>query len=1219
MRVIDDSGDPSMNDTQDNEKFFYRFLLGEAPPDEQEQFEIRLLEDAELQEVIQAAEFDLIDDYIRGDLTAREARSFERNFLNSPARRRKLELARIILNPHETTAEKSLSNNVTEMARLPTHRRSQKLIVRRPFIPIAAGVLLLVGIGTVAWRVFLPWWQVRQGLAMLNETYHQGRPIEPRLSGFRYASWEKDRSGDDGIDYTLRDQARLTLLNAARAHPSAKAYQALGSSYLLNREVKEAIDQFNKSLKYDPSNARVHNDLGTALMESARSKQREFDQLRGKSPQGAEQISAEIFSDLSLANEHFSQALQIDGKSTEAMFNQALCLERLGLIDQALATWEKYLQLDPQSEWAAEAKERVEALKKRKDKTFFDNNRIFQNFLSAYHSGDEEAIWQSFILGSRQKGNCITELLLDQYLESLSQGRRAEAQDKLDVITTAGRIEAQKSGDLYTRDMAAFYRTISPQQVNLLSAARRIIKEAREKNKKSKQEALELYRQARQIFTRAGSTYEIAMADLVIGSISALTEDYSSAMRLARALTRESEERSYLWLNARALWLTANLYVHQNRPAQAIEYSKLALSIAERKQDWNERVEFLGQLADAHWFLGSYEQSLTYARQALYYASIYPVEPEILWYVCRISADALNSISRLFTSTILEKEALRLAIEMKRPLQISRSYGFLSESYGRLKNYHEAIGLARKDLEIGNEHSSDPMGSNIQAHAFLRLGHLYRETGEFDESLNAYNECIRISESRRILYESLDARRGRLLVYLANHDYPSAKTELNKAIDLFEKNRDEIDDAEMKTRFFETGHDIYDLGIQLSQHDYKLAFRYSEEGRARSLLDMMRPMGGRSLNGLTTGSINRPLILSQIADHIPASVQIIQYSLLSESLYVWVLSDSDFFGVDLGIQADDLSRKVNEYLECINDQKLDDRATLLAKELYEILIKPVETRLNPDKEIFIVADKPFNHFPFVALIEPATGKYLIEKYTISFSPSSTVFIHCANIARQKESLSVEHCLSIGQSEFKQSSLRNFSLPSTKKEAEQVASYYRSNSKVLVDSAATESSVRQEISNAEVIHIATHNLVNERRPGLSGLALWEEADASTPNNDGMLQAEEISRLKLPRAKLVVLSACQTWIGRDYYGEGMVGMARAFIAAGSPVVVASLWNINSQTTAKFMDGFHRRRAGSGITTARAIRETQIEMLRGVSAGYRRPSAWAGFIVVGGYARF
>jgi hypothetical protein len=86
----------SMN-AQDNEKLFYRVLLGEALPDEQERIEIRLLEDDELQEVIESAEFDLIDDYIRGKLTAEEVRSFEQNFLNSPARRRKLEMARVRL------------------------------------------------------------------------------------------------------------------------------------------------------------------------------------------------------------------------------------------------------------------------------------------------------------------------------------------------------------------------------------------------------------------------------------------------------------------------------------------------------------------------------------------------------------------------------------------------------------------------------------------------------------------------------------------------------------------------------------------------------------------------------------------------------------------------------------------------------------------------------------------------------------------------------------------------------------------------------------------------------------------------------------------------------------------------------------------------------------------------------------------------------------------
>src|SRR5262249_262265 len=202
-------------------------------------------------------------------------------------------------------------------------------IARSPAIRIAAGVLLLAGLGTTAWRVFLPWWQVREGLATLNEAYRRGRPIEPRLSGFQYASWEKDRGSDEELtNYALRDQARLTLLSVARAHPNAKTHQALGSSYLLKGEIKEAIDQFNKPLTYDPSNARIHNDLGAALMESARSKQQQFDRLKEKSPQGAEQLSSEILSDLSMANEHYSQALQKDGKLAESLFNQALCLER---------------------------------------------------------------------------------------------------------------------------------------------------------------------------------------------------------------------------------------------------------------------------------------------------------------------------------------------------------------------------------------------------------------------------------------------------------------------------------------------------------------------------------------------------------------------------------------------------------------------------------------------------------------------------------------------------------------------------------------------------------------------------------------------------------------------------------------------------------------------------------------------------------------------------
>jgi CHAT domain-containing protein len=1200
MSKSDDSCGMFMNDAHDNEKLFYRFLLGEASPDEQERIEIRLLEDAKFQEVIQSAEFDLIDDYIRGHLTSEEVRSFEQTFLNSPARRRKFEIARVFLGA-----------------------RSKKIRARRMAVGTAAAVLLMSVSVTALWYFVLPWWQVRQGLAMLNEAYSQGRPIESRLSGFQYASWEKDRSGDEQtVDYTARDQANLILLGVARRRPSANAYQALGSGYLLKREIDEAIDQFNRALAYDPSNARIHNDLGAALMESAMDKRRRFDQLREPHSQPGEQLSVEILSDLSMANEHFSQALQKESKSAEALFNQSLCLERLGLIDQAMESWETYLRLDPESGWAGEARARLDALKKQKDKTFFDKDRIFRNFLNAYGSGDEESIRRSFILGSRQRGNLITELLLDQYLELRSQGRHAEAQNRLDILITAGRIESSSSGDLYTRDLAAFYRTTGPEQATLLSSARRVFGEAYEKNKKSMPEAGALYQQARGMFARAGSRCEAALADLMIGSFYVRASRFQVAGKIAESLARDSRERSYLWLLARSLYLIADLNTSQNRPDRGIEYSRLALSIAEQKQDWNEKIGILGQLASAHRFLGAHEESMNYARQALDLARIHPVDPLILWLIYRVSADALNSFSRLFTSTAFEEQALRLAIDMKRPILISRSYGFLSEIHGKLKNYQKAIELAGKDLKIGRELENGPSGLDIQAHSLLRLGHLYREAGNLAESLNAFDDCIRISESGGLLYEILDAHRGRLMVYAAKRDYSSAWAELDKALKMFELKRQKIDDNQLRISFLETGQDIYDLGTELSltlQNDYRQAFHYAEQGRARSLLDMMPSLSGLALNGVDGASGNQPLTLSQITSQMPAAVQIIQYSSLPESLHIWALSRSDFLGTTQNIGSVELSRKVNEYLECIKAPKLNDRAEVLARELYAILIKPIEKNLDPGKEIFIVPDRPFNNFPFGALIDPETGKYLIEKHTISFAPSSSVFIRCSHLAKQREAFSAESCLSIGQSVFKQSGLMNSALPSTRKEAEEIAARYGRRSKLLLDSAATEDSVRREIGNFEIIHIATHGLVNREKPEYSSLALWEKSDTSTPDDDGALQAGEISRMKLPRAKLVVLSACRTLIGRDYSGEGMVGLARAFIASGAPVVISSLWNVDSQMTAKMMDDLHRYRTDSKMSAARAMREAQLEMLRHDSLNYRRPYSWAGFVVVGGYARF
>jgi len=136
-----------MNDTQENENPFYRFLLGDLSPNEQERIEIRLLDDLESQELIQATEFDLIDDYIQKDLTAEDVQRFEQVFLNSPARRRKLAAARILLNSNPEATEATPSGKVIDLSQPALRKGSKNTPAWRLAVRLAASILLLARIG----------------------------------------------------------------------------------------------------------------------------------------------------------------------------------------------------------------------------------------------------------------------------------------------------------------------------------------------------------------------------------------------------------------------------------------------------------------------------------------------------------------------------------------------------------------------------------------------------------------------------------------------------------------------------------------------------------------------------------------------------------------------------------------------------------------------------------------------------------------------------------------------------------------------------------------------------------------------------------------------------------------------------------------------------------------------------------------------------------------
>jgi CHAT domain-containing protein len=150
----------------------------------------------------------------------------------------------------------------------------------------------------------------------------------------------------------------------------------------------------------------------------------------------------------------------------------------------------------------------------------------------------------------------------------------------------------------------------------------------------------------------------------------------------------------------------------------------------------------------------------------------------------------------------------------------------------------------------------------------------------------------------------------------------------------------------------------------------------------------------------------------------------------------------------------------------------------------------------------------------------------------------------------------------------------------------------------------------ELSKYRYVHFATHGYVDTLRAGLSAIVLSLIDEQGKPQ-DGFLRTHDIYNLNLP-AELVVLSACETGLGKDVKGEGLDGLTRAFMYAGARRLVVSLWNVNDKATASLMQHLYVGMLKGNKTPAAALRAAQIELLR--TRRWQSPYYWAAFVMQG-----
>ncbi len=407
----------------------------------------------------------------------------------------------------------------------------------------------------------------------------------------------------------------------------------------------------------------------------------------------------------------------------------------------------------------------------------------------------------------------------------------------------------------------------------------------------------------------------------------------------------------------------------------------------------------------------------------------------------------------------------------------------------------------------------------------------------------------------------------------------------------------------------------------------------------------------------------QPLGLAEIQQQaLDEDTLLLEYALGEKRSYLWLISQRSIDSYELPPRAEveAATRRVYELLTARPKRGTppDPQFIAQARTLSRMLLGPVASRLG-SKRLVVVAPGALSYLPFAALPAPEdkkrqAGDYepLVAEHEVVTIPSASVLsiIRREMAGRQRAAKSIAV---LADPVFEASDPRlasakngnssgeppaapavdaelsgltrairtmNFSdaragftrLAFSRQEAESIIALTPKGTglKATDFSASRALVLSRQLSQYRILHFATHGLLNSERPELSGL-VFSLIDQEGKPQDGFLRLHEIYNLQL-NADLIVLSACETGLGKEIKGEGLIGLTRGFMYSGAPRVVASLWNVDDLATAELMKLFYQRMLKDGMPAGAALRAAQLELSR--QKRWASPYFWAGFVLHG-----
>lgn len=400
----------------------------------------------------------------------------------------------------------------------------------------------------------------------------------------------------------------------------------------------------------------------------------------------------------------------------------------------------------------------------------------------------------------------------------------------------------------------------------------------------------------------------------------------------------------------------------------------------------------------------------------------------------------------------------------------------------------------------------------------------------------------------------------------------------------------------------------------------------------------------------------QPWTLRQIQENVvtdPETV-LLEYSLGPKKSYAWAITANGFKSYELAgeDQINAAAAPVYNQVSVGPKKNTANELDVALRELSRLVIAPIADQLEGRTRIILVADGLLNYIPFQILKAPSSNEPLVANFEVVNTPSAAILGELRQGTAQRQpatrvlaafgnpvfSANYSQAVAAGEqtpllaanlptNPRLQSALRDLQLSGdeidrasmqplffAKRELARLGEVASSGAPFIAsDFAATrEELLRTDLSQYSILHLATHGLLNPRRPENSGLVL-STVTRDGQQQDGFIGLREIYGLKAP-VDLVVLSACQTALGRDVRGEGLLGLTRGFMYAGASSVVSSLWKVDDEVTAALMPEFYENLLHKKLPPAAALRAAQNSIRQ--RPGWESPYFWAAFTLQGEY---